>query len=107
MALKKHIPASSIAEVVIAIAVIATCIGISALVFSRSLMVTMDFESLRQQTEIQCDNWEQMILGEDPTNGDGLQLSEEEDTENPGLKVIEYKGNNERILWKQNWLMHE
>lgn len=107
MALKTHIPASSIAEVVIAIAVIATCIGISALVFSRALMVTMDFQSLRQQTEVQCDSWEAMMLGADPVDFDGLQLVQENDPENDSLLVIEYKGANERTLWKQHWLAHE
>lgn len=107
MPLRNHIPASSIAEVVMAIAVIASCISVSALVFSRTIRVTTDFESVRMQTEIQSELWKRMQLNQDPADIEGITLTIEEDPESDSLNRIRYNGNQERELWKQHWLKHE
>ena len=107
MHLKSHIKASSIAEVVIAIAVIATCIGISSLIFSRSIHVTTDFESVKMQTELQSDVWKHLVLSESIEAPELVTLEKESDLLNDSLDVLVFKGLNDRLLWQQHWLKHE
>jgi hypothetical protein len=107
MHLDQKISASSIAEVVMAVAVIATCIGISALVFARTIRVTTDFESVRMQTELQSRIWKQMVLAETPTTPDAVTLVIDEDPTHDSVEIVTINGNNERLLWTQHWLKYE
>lgn len=107
MQLKSHIPASSIAEVVIAIAVIATCISVSALIFSRTIRVTTDFETVKMQTELQSDLWKQMIQNQPAVATDPVTMEKDQDLFNDSVEVVVFKGINDREIWKQHWLKSE
>lgn len=107
MHLKKHIPASSITEVVIAITVIAICIGISSMIFTRSMHVTTDFESVKMQTELQSDLWKQMVLNQQAEAEEPITVEEDNDLLNDSLKVLIFRGLNDRVLWQQHWLKNE
>jgi len=107
MHLKKHIPASSLVEVVIAISVIAICIGVSSLVFTRTMLVTTNFDGVRVQTQLQSELWKALILNGEPPEVESTQLSWEEDLISDSLVVLNYSDEKGRILWKQNWLMNE
>jgi len=105
--LKKHIQASSIVEVVIAVTVIAICIGISSLIFSRSLRVTTDFESVKMQTELQSDLWKQMVLTQSAEAQDPITVIGDDDLLSDSLSILVFKGLNDRLLWQQHWLKNE
>ena len=107
MYLKSQIPASSIAEVVIAIAVIASCIGVSALIFSRTTRVTTDFETVKMQTELQSDLWKQMIQNQPAVAADPVTMEKDLDLINDSVEVLVFKGINDREIWKQHWLKSE
>lgn len=107
MHLKKHIPASSLVEVVITISVIAICIGVSSLVFSRTMLVTTNFEGVKLQTELQSEIWKELNLNGEPPEIENTQLSSEEDLISDSLRVLQYSDEKGRILWKQNWLINE
>lgn len=107
MHLKNHIPASSITEVVIAITIIAICIGISSLIFSRSIRVTSDFESVRMQTELQSELWKQMVLNQAADAPERIVVTEDSDALNDSLNVLIFQGNNDRLLWQQHWMKDE
>jgi len=107
MYLKGNISASSITEVVIAVAVIAACIGVSAMVFARTIRVTTDFESIRMQTELQSVLWKKMVLNVESETIEGAVLVKEDDLVNDSLRVITVLGTNEKLLWTQHWLKHE
>ena len=101
MVLKKQIAASSITEVVIALAVIAICFGIASLVFIRSINTTQKFIDFKTQTEIQSELMEMMQLNKESiTNSDFIL----EEMENDSSKTIEFMGSNNSIIWKQEWL---
>lgn len=102
----KKIEASSLAEVVIAIAVIALCIGVASLVFVRSTKVTVNFQEVRMQTEIQSMLWKQLYT----SDGDVqemedlvLEIEEEEDS----LVIYTFKGLDDKLIWKQQWVKSE
>jgi hypothetical protein len=111
ISINKHIAtkveASSIAEVVIALSIIALCFGIASLVFIRSLNTTAKFEDVRKQTEIQS-----KVLYYLTTNPDSLSLYQPEETAvtnhedeyNDSLNVIEFKSLSDRVLWNQHYL---
>jgi len=107
MHLKSQIPASSIAEVVIAIAVIASCIGVAALIFSRTIRVTTDFETVKMQTELQSDLWKQMIQNQPAVAADPVTMERDQDLFNDSVEVVVFKGINDREIWKQHWLKSE
>ena len=107
MFLKRKIKASSLAEVVIAIAVIALCFGVASLVFVRSTMVTTSFEEVRLQTEIQSAMWEQLHVGGEPIEMDGIQVMNEQDEEEDSLIVVTCSGLNDKMIWQQHRLKFE
>ncbi|XOV67593.1 MAG: hypothetical protein ACFHU9_00195 [Fluviicola sp.] len=105
--MNKHIPASSIVEVVIAITVIAICIGVSSLIFTRSMGVTSDFESVKMQTELQSELWKRMVLNQPADANEPITVEKEDDLFNDSLAVLVFKGLNDRLLWQQHWLKDE
>lgn len=107
MFLKKKIQASSIAEVVIAVSIIALCIGIASLTFVRSTRSTMNFQDVRRQTEIQSQLWRQLYLLEDEVEEpEGVKLETTED-ENDSMMVLTFIGNDEKVIWQQHWWKNE
>jgi hypothetical protein len=107
MFLKKKIAASSLAEVVIALAVIALCFGVASMVFTRSVMVTTGFEEVRVQTEIQSRIWEQLQNGEPEMDFEGIEIHTEADALSDSLLVDSYLGLNGRMIWNQQRLKDE
>lgn len=107
MLLKKRIPASGIAEVVIALAVIATCIGVSALIFTRSIKSTTSFEDIRIQTELQSAIWNHFQTGIEMKEPEGVVVeSEIEDEEKTRLKT-RFIAPDEKCIWEQQLLKDE
>jgi len=104
MFLRKKIQASSLAEVVITIAVIAICFGVASLVFVRATMVSANFQNVRHQTEIQSMLWEQLHTNSSPIEIDGVQRIEENDELEDALMVYTYIGTDNKVIWKQQWL---
>ena len=107
MFLKRKIKASSLAEMVIAIAVIALCFGVASLIFVRSTMVTTSFEEVRMQTEIQSMLWEQLHKGESNIELENIQVTTEADENNDSLLVMTFAGFNDKIIWQQQRLKNE
>lgn len=104
MLLNEHkIPASSIAEVVIAMAAIASCIAVAAIVFSRSLMVTNDFETVRKQTEIQSAVWEYYQTHEQLPDLEDITVEKESEDARSEVEIVRWK-QNEKVLWMQQIL---
>lgn len=109
--MSKHIlskvQASSIAEVVIALSIIALCFGIASLVFIRSLSTTVKFDDVRKQTEIQSE-----VMYYLTNNPDSLKhyqpaditVITNTDEHNDSLNLIEFKSLSERVLWNQQTL---
>lgn len=105
MFLKRKIKASSIAEIVVALAVIAICFGVASLVFIRSTSTTTKFLDVKKQTEIQSEILEKMYLdqGEEIKNTDiELETILEPDEINDSLQVLNFLGSDQRIVWSQH-----
>lgn len=100
----RKLNASSIAEVVIALSIIALCFGVAALVFIRSLNVTTRFQDIRNQTEIQSE-----IMRSQLRDNDSVPLIEKDfvivetiaDEKSDSCKVVLFKGSDDRIIWQQ------
>lgn len=107
MFLKRKIPASSLTEVIIAISIIALCIGIASLVFIRSTRVTINFQDVKRQTEIQSKLWKSLFLQESEIEDVEDIKQEEMDSTNDSLVVIEFIGADDKIIWKQDWIKGE
>lgn len=103
MFLNRKLAASSIAEVVIAISVIAICIGIASLVFVRATKSTVNFQEVRTQTEIQSKLWRNLFTLEHEIDDiDGIKI-EIEATENDSIERLVFVGNDGKIILKQDW----
>ncbi len=98
MVLRKNIKSSSIAEVVIALAVIAMCFTVASLVFIRSINGTMKFMDFKEQTRIQSELMQYML--DDERNLD-YDLGDES---NDSTAVYEFSAADNKIIWKQEWL---
>lgn len=104
MFLKRKIPSSSIAEVVVALAVIAICFGIASLVFVRSARTTSKFMDVKKQTEIQSEIMEKMLLDNLHSIKDTpseLELEFQPSELSDSLSVIHFLSDDERIIWTQ------
>jgi len=103
MFLRKKIPASSIAEVVIAVSVIALCIGIGSLVFVRSIKSTVNFQEVRMQTEIQSTLWKNLFTLENELEDiDNIKM-EKESSENDSIQRLVFTGKDGKVILKQDW----
>ena len=103
MFLRRKIAASSIAEVVIAVSVIALCIGIGSLVFVRYTKSTVNFQEVRTQTEIQSKLWKKLFTLENELEDiDDIKI-ERESTENDSLERLVFTGDEGKVLFKQDW----
>lgn len=104
MFLRKKIKASSLAEVVISVAIIAICIGIASLVFIRSARITINFQDVKKQTEIQSELWEKLYQQEGDVEEIDEVIMETLDTENDSIQTLRFKGSDDKVLWDQDWL---
>ncbi len=105
MFLRKHIHASGIAEVVIALAIISMCFTVASLVFIRTTSAPMKFQDVRKQTELQSSILMKMYENEAELNLDieGLEINKEVDSFSDRLEVFTFTGSDQRILWQQQW----
>jgi hypothetical protein len=107
MFLNHKIAASSIAEVVIAMTIIALCFGIASLVFIRSTTKTTSFQTVKDQTEIQCIVWKQLQLNEPPIEIDDFELTSSIDENNDSILVHSYTNLYDKTVWKQQGLRND
>lgn len=104
MFLRGRISASSIAEVVIALTIIALCFGIASLIFIRSMNVTSRFQDVKEQTEIQSKILESFYKNNDSVpviEAGDLTIKTSIDETYDSLKVVEFLGFDDRLIWKQ------
>lgn len=110
--MKKHyftyqLNASSIAEVVIALSIIATCFGVASLIYVRTMNVTARFQDVRLQTELQSKIGYSLLKDNDSISKidiEGLSTEIIDDELNEGLKVITFKSFDDRLIWQQSYL---
>ncbi len=102
MAVRK-INSSSIAEIVVALAIISLCFTIASLVFIRATNTTLKFQSFREQTMIQNTLLEMMVRQEVDLHQPEFQ-AQETPSINDSITTVEYTGNDNRIVWKQEWI---
>lgn len=102
MAVKK-ITASSVAEVVVAAAIIAICFTVASLIFIRSTNSTLKFQNFKDQTSVQSQLMKMIVEQKVDLQNVSYQ-SKKADTDNDTLIVVEYMGNDNRIIWTQEWL---
>jgi hypothetical protein len=103
MVLIKHIKSSGIAEVVIALAVIAMCFTVASLVFIRTSSAPMKFQDVRKQTEIQSSILMKMYQEDRDIEIDETEMGKETDMFSDSLEVLTFTGSDNRILWQQQW----
>lgn len=103
MVLIKKIKSSSIAEVVIALAVIAICFTVASLVFIRSINATMKFVDFKSQTKLQSELLEKMFDGQQEIELNEVPF-EVSDSEMDSIVELQFKGTDDKIIWKQEWL---
>lgn len=103
MAVKK-LNSSSIAEIVVALAIIAMCFTVASLIFIRATSTTLKFQNFKEQTAIQTKLMEMMIRQEVDLQETGFVPRETASFHDDSLTAVEYSGNDNRILWKQEWL---
>lgn len=107
MLLKKKIKGSSIAEVVIALTVIAICLGVASLIFVRSTNVTSRFMDVKKQTFIQSEILKHMYMQDLHTvewDIEGVQVNEIPDENNDSLIVLEFISTDNKVIWKQQMM---
>jgi hypothetical protein len=100
-------PASSIAEVVIALTIIALCFTVASLIFIRSINVSTRFQEIRKQTEIQSKIMESLYRDNDSIpliEMEDITVKTVQDKANEKLNVIEFLGTDNRVIWKQQVL---
>lgn len=108
MFLKRKIQASSIAEIVIALAVIAICFAVASLVFIRSTSTTSKFMDVKKQTELQSEILEKLYRDElTELENTAIEVELEKlPAENDSLTELRFLGQDERLIWSQeSWLI--
>lgn len=103
----QKVKASSIAEVVIALSIIALCFGIASLVFIRSLSTSARFEDVRKQTEIQSQVLKYLFNESDSLRTmqpDETTVEISSDELSDSVEVITIKSLSDRLLWNQQIL---
>ncbi|NRA13351.1 MAG: hypothetical protein HRT57_15500 [Crocinitomicaceae bacterium] len=95
------------AEVVIALIVIAICFSIASLVFVRATLTATNFQNVKQQTEIQCMIWRQLQLNETPLELEEIQMVEATDENQDSILIFTYSALNDKLLWNQQFINFE
>lgn len=104
MLLKRTVKASSIAETVIALTIIALCFGVASLIFIRTTSVTSRFLDVRKQTEIQSQVLQhlyQQDIHETSWDLEGVGVVKVADETSDSLQVLEFRSEDDKIVWKQ------
>ncbi len=103
------VKSSSIAEVVIAVTIIASCFGIGVLIYSRSSQIVYSYEELDTQTRIQNELFKQHVMdfSQDTLIKQINLLGEIEyitETQTPTSSTLLFLRNNGNLLWQQEVL---
>lgn len=104
MFLKRKIAASGIAEMVMAISIIAICIGLASIIFLRTTSVMTSFENLSYQTEIQNQIFDKLLTDKVIEIPDGVIEEIERDKE---IQINRYRGRKDKIIWTQDFSINE
>lgn len=102
MFLKRKIKSSSIAEVVVALAILAICFGIASLIFVRSTNSASKFMDIKKQTNVQnvlMEHLENDIKLDFENLLDDLTFEMQHDELNDSLEVINFYGSDQRLIW--------
>tara|TARA_R110002072_G_scaffold303135_2_gene495221 strand:- start:5654 stop:5980 length:327 start_codon:yes stop_codon:yes gene_type:complete len=104
----KKIKSSSLAEVVIALTVIAICFGVASIVFIRSIKVTTNFQDVRKQTQIKSMLWGNLLSDDDEfPEIENVWVTQELDQNNDSLIVFSFASTTKKTIWRQQWLKYE
>lgn len=96
--------ASSIAEVVIAISIIALCFGIVSLIFIRLFGVTNKYRDLKHQTEIQSQILELLFIKPDSIplkTSDEIKMEVIPNEINTDYQKLQFKTKNGKLIFEQ------
>lgn len=99
----KRINSSSIAEIVIALAIISMCFTVASLVFIRATNSTLKFQQFKDQTRVQSLLMEMMVEQEVDLSAPDFQ-NRAVDVTSDSIVAVEYVGNDDRIIWRQEWI---
>lgn len=102
--MRKYIPASGIAEVVIALSIIALCFTVASLIFIRTTSAPMKFQDVKKQTEIQSQVLIHMYENTTALEIDETEPNIETDSYSDSLEILTFTGSDQRILWQQQWV---
>ena len=99
---------SSIAEVLIAMTIIAVCFGIASLVIIRSIKVTTNFQDVKKQTEIQSMLWEKLLSDEfELSEINDVEVFNNQDKIEDSLVLYTFKNLSQKTIWEQQWMKYE
>lgn len=101
MFLTRKIASSSLAEVVIALSVIALCFGVASLIFVRFTVVTTSYQFIQKQTEVQSLLWEKMQNRETELEYEDVELIEEQDDNLEAGTLVTAKDITGKVIWYQ------
>ena len=101
MFLKRKIASSSLAEVVIALSVIALCFGVASLIFVRFTVVASNYQFIQKQTEVQSLFWKKMQDRETELEYDEVELTEEQDDNLAAGTLVTAKDITGKVIWYQ------
>lgn len=107
MLLKKKIIASSLAEVIIALSIIALCFGIAALVFVRFTTVSTNYQFVKKQTEIQSLFWKRLQNSATVLDYDELEIEDIRDEEMKNSVHFIVRDLKGKTIWEQEVLENE
>lgn len=107
MFLKRKIIASSLAEVIIALSIIALCFGIAALVFVRFTTVSTNYQFVKKQTEIQSLLWKRLQNSATALDYDEVEIVDIRDEEMKSSVHFIVRDLKGKIIWEQEVLKNE
>lgn len=111
MAVTQRIPASSIAEMVIALSIIAICFGVASQVFMQSSRSTIQFKEVKEQTEFQSLMIDALIHDTVPSVRDWkgeLGTAEVVTTKKDSVTFSEFSlHSNQKATWQQAFFSEE
>jgi hypothetical protein len=99
----KKINSSSVAEIVIATAIISMCFTVASLIFIRATSSTLKFQNFKEQTAVQS-KLMQMMVNEKVDLSDFELTTTDIDTGNDTIIAVEYTGIDNRVIWRQEWI---
>jgi hypothetical protein len=100
--LAKKLKASSLAELVIALSIIALCISIAALVFIRSLKTNGAIQEIKEETDFQSSLY--LYLNNNPDSLYNALPTIEKSNGADGIEIYTLWGTDHKLIWEQEIL---